>query len=213
MEVWTWTSSETDLFRFLKFLRCVTKCTCGTPKGKSFTVSETPEVNIPEKDKSGEYNCQEDGVNYMHRKFPNHPDIKTDTWQECQKKCAATEHCKFFTWHKRSNRYKNDCALSQTYGWKKKDSTVSGPRECSKRKSKSDQISKLWGVSKKWWSIGLSGEWPTKYKIVFQKDFNNARTFYVHNRESLCSRTLCMDRKVWKLWTKPFHLTKKIINI
>ena len=85
----------------------------------------------------------------MHRKFPNHPDIKTDTWQECQKKCAATEHCKFFTWHKRKNRFKNDCALSQTYGWKKKDSTVSGPRECPKRKSKSDQISKLWGVSKK----------------------------------------------------------------
>ena len=94
------------------------------------------------------YDCQEDGVNYLHRKFPNHPDIKTDTWQECQKKCAATEHCKFFTWHKRSNRFKNDCALSQTYGWKKKDSTVSGPRECPKRKSKSDQISKLWGVSK-----------------------------------------------------------------
>ena len=68
----------------------------------------------------------------MRRKFPNHPDIKTDTWQECQKRCAATEHCKFFTWHKRNNRFKNDCALSQTYGWKKKDSTVSGPRECSK---------------------------------------------------------------------------------
>ena len=42
--------SEMDSFLCpwsLNILRCVTKCTCGIPKGKSFTVSETPVVNIP----------------------------------------------------------------------------------------------------------------------------------------------------------------------
>merc|ERR1711913_164727 len=59
----------------------------------------------------------------------------TDTWQECQKKCAESKHCKFFTWHKEESHWKKGCNIFDTYAWKAGGFlTVSGPRECSKNK-------------------------------------------------------------------------------
>ena len=52
------------------------------------------------------YDCQEDDVVYMYRKFPDAPagfkERKTDTWQECQKECAEMEPCKGFADTKRT---------------------------------------------------------------------------------------------------------------
>merc|ERR1719234_2099494 len=83
-----------------------------------------------------EYDCEEDGVVYLHRKFPDKPDgykeEKTDTWQECQKKCAEMEPCKGFTWHKKNNPYKKACSLFSSYSGKIKGTAVSGPKECPK---------------------------------------------------------------------------------
>ena len=84
-----------------------------------------------------EYNCQEDGVVYMHRKFPDAPvgalerDGKTDTWQECQKRCAEIEQCKGFTWHKESSQYTKYCSLFSSHSGKITGGrTVSGLKEC-----------------------------------------------------------------------------------
>ena len=81
-----------------------------------------------------EYDCEEDGTVYVHRKFPDKPDgykeEKTDTWQECQKKCAEMEPCKGFTWHKLNNHYKKACALFSSHSGKIKGTAVSGPKEC-----------------------------------------------------------------------------------
>merc|ERR1719234_1893841 len=83
-----------------------------------------------------EYDCEEDGKVYVHRKFPDAPDgykeEKTDTWQECQKKCAEMEPCKGFTWHKKNNPYKKACSLFSSHSGKIKGTAVSGPKECQK---------------------------------------------------------------------------------
>ena len=86
----------------------------------------------------GEYDCEEDGVVYMHRKAPvGYKQKKTETWQECQELCAEMEPCKGFTWHKPHNTFgspRNSCSLYSTHvGRKKKDSTVSGRKECFKK--------------------------------------------------------------------------------
>merc|ERR1712212_866109 len=84
-----------------------------------------------------EYNCQEEGIVYMYRAFPDAPEGfneqngRTDTWQECQKRCAEIDPCKGFTWHKENNRYAKQCALFSTYRGKiRGDTTVSGLKEC-----------------------------------------------------------------------------------
>merc|ERR1719234_178042 len=83
-----------------------------------------------------EYDCEEDGTVYIHRKFPDKPDgykqQKTDTWQQCQKLCAEMEPCKGFTWHKLNNHYKKACALFSSHSGKIKGTAVSGPKECQK---------------------------------------------------------------------------------
>ena len=62
---------------------------------------------------------------------------KTDTWQECQRRCTEIEQCKGFTWHKKNNRYSKFCSLFSTYNGKiGGQSTVSGLKECQKDKSK-----------------------------------------------------------------------------
>ena len=130
----------------LNLLRCVAQCSCGTPKGIVFTLSETPAQPANDDAEKGENNCIEHGVNYFHRRFLDNKHIctkhekKTDTWQECQKNCAECEQCNFFTWHKpTNNRWKNVCALSHSFGFKHADTTVSGPKECPKSE---------------WWCIG-----------------------------------------------------------
>ena len=93
---------------------------------KSFAVEEA----AAEK----KYDCQEDDVVYMYRKFPDAPagfkERKTDTWQECRKECAEMEPCKGFTWHKENNRYKKVCSLFSTFNGKVRNRAVSGPKEC-----------------------------------------------------------------------------------
>ena len=90
-----------------------------------------------EESEEEEYDCQEDGVNYFHRKFPDKPEgykhEYTDTWQECQKKCAEIDTCKFFTWHKLNDPYKKSCSHFSKYAGKGKGTTVSGPQKCPEK--------------------------------------------------------------------------------
>ena len=86
-----------------------------------------------------EYNCQEDGVVYMWRAFPDAPagymerDGKTESWEECQKRCGDMEQCKGFTWHKGSSRYSKHCSLFSSHSGKITGGrTVSGLKECPK---------------------------------------------------------------------------------
>ena len=111
-------------------------------KERYFAPSVDKSNNEAAAEEEREYDCEEDGVNYLHRRFPDYQGFKvgrmdagkTDTRQECQKRCAETEHCKFFTWHKENDNFKKECALSQTYSWKAGNhTTVSGPRECPKK--------------------------------------------------------------------------------
>ena len=90
-----------------------------------------------------EYDCEEEGVVYMHRKLEDAPDNykegKTDTWHECQKLCSKLEKCKGFTWHKKNNHdHPKGCSLFSTYGWKATGywwtkTAVSGRKECPKK--------------------------------------------------------------------------------
>ena len=73
----------------------------------------------------------------MYRRFPDAPDgykiQKTNTWQECQHLCKEMKPCKGFTWHKKSNQYRNECALFSAHSGKiKQGDTVSGLKECPK---------------------------------------------------------------------------------
>ena len=75
----------------------------------------------------------------MFRAFPDAPagvmerDGRTDTWQQCQKRCAEIEQCKGFTWHKENNRHTKHCALFSTHHGKIAGGrTVSGLKECPK---------------------------------------------------------------------------------
>jgi len=83
-----------------------------------------------------EYDCEEDGIVYMYRKFPDAPDgykeEKTETWQECQELCAELEPCKGFSWHKKNNHWAKVCSLFSAHSGKIKGSAVSGPKECPK---------------------------------------------------------------------------------
>ena len=89
-----------------------------------------------------EYNCEEDGVVYMYRKFPDKPygykDRKTETWQECQRLCSEMETCKGFTWHNEDTyevEYRKGCSLFSTYEWRAtgywwSNTAISGLKEC-----------------------------------------------------------------------------------
>ena len=75
----------------------------------------------------------------MYRKFQDAPagvvesygDGRTDTWQECQKRCAEIEQCKGFTWHKENNQYTKHCSLFSTHHGKiTGEKTVSGLKDC-----------------------------------------------------------------------------------
>ena len=103
----------------------------------------------------GEYDCQEDGVLYYYRKYPDFPkgykEKYTDTWQEChkrclnykskiqyltfeKKRCLEFKQCKGFTWHKdkhRNPKLSRACSLFSTYSYKGDGNSVSGLRECS----------------------------------------------------------------------------------
>ena len=49
-----------------------------------------------------EYNCQEDGVLYYHRKYPRgykDKDKYTKTWQECQERWPKQNIFKFIIWN------------------------------------------------------------------------------------------------------------------
>merc|ERR1719391_1073956 len=113
-------------------------------RGSAQRVDTKDEVKAENSDKEKEegYDCEEDGVNYLHRKaswgnYTSPGAGETNTWQECQKKCAENKHCKFFTWHKEESHWKKDCAIFDTFAWKDGGFlTVSGPRECLKSKSK-----------------------------------------------------------------------------
>ena len=89
-------------------------------------------IYIAEKE---EYDCEEDGIIYYERDLTGFPDGYkeeiTDTWQECQKKCAKIEACKGFTWHKENSAYPKSCSAFSEHGGKGySDTTVSGPKEC-----------------------------------------------------------------------------------
>ena len=99
---------------------------------KPFAVEEAAADEGKTNDK--QYDCQEDDVVYMYRKFPDAPagfkERKTDTWQESQKECAEMEPCKGFTWHQENNHYKKVCSLFSTFTGKVRNRAVSGPKEC-----------------------------------------------------------------------------------
>ena len=81
------------------------------------------------------YDCEEDGVVYMHRK--EIMGAVTETWQECQKICEKIENCKGFTWHKPTGQIdsrviKKGCSPFTAYRWKETGhATVSGLKNCS----------------------------------------------------------------------------------
>ena len=72
----------------------------------------------------------------MYRAFPDAPEGfkeqngRTDTWQECQRRCAEIKECRGFTWHKENNRFSKRCSVFSIYHGKRQDTTVSGPKEC-----------------------------------------------------------------------------------
>ena len=104
---------------------------------------ENSEGDDDNEDKAGEgeYDCEEDGVVYMHRKAPvGYKQKKTETWQECQELCAELEPCKGFTWHKKSNHYAKGCSLFSAYKGKMNGTAVSGPKECPLESPNNDSL-------------------------------------------------------------------------
>ena len=82
---------------------------------------------------------------YLERKQVNFPDgykeEYTDTWQECQKKCAKIESCQGFTWHNEDSGWAKSCALFSHFGWKENFGTgVSGPKQCPGKVKKSKSL-------------------------------------------------------------------------
>ena len=100
------------------------------------TTTKKPSADPYEATRDKEYNCQEEGVVYMYRAFPDAPEGfkeqngRTDTWQECQRRCAEIKECRGFTWHKENNRFSKRCSVFSIYHGKRQDTTVSGPKEC-----------------------------------------------------------------------------------
>ena len=127
-------------------------------------------LNLGEVFASGSYyNCQEEGVIYLNRKFPDKPDgyrgEKTDTWQECQKKCTVIKQCKGFTWHKKSNRLSKSCSLFSTRNGEQRGSAVSGPKECPMREKECSGIALI--VEK----CGLALKGSSTIKEAFKSNF------------------------------------------
>ena len=91
-----------------------------------------------------EYDCEQEGVVYVHREFPDKPngykEGKTETWEICQKVCAKYETCTGFTWYNENtceDEYKRLCSLFSTYRWKATGywwtkTAVSGLKKCLK---------------------------------------------------------------------------------
>ena len=101
------------------------------------------------KDSLGNYDCEEDGIIYRDARFNDAPPehrqqkwglkkLRTDTWQECQKACAAVKECKGFMWYKDTEdpmyaMYAKACQFFSTWTDEKKDTSskiVSGLVEC-----------------------------------------------------------------------------------
>jgi len=77
------------------------------------------------------YKCEEDGINYADSQdLLLENAVLVNSWQECQKLCEAFDPCKFWSWHKPTNKYALSCALAKSYGRKSNDSVVSGPKVC-----------------------------------------------------------------------------------
>merc|ERR1712179_896974 len=91
-----------------------------------------------------EYDCEQEGVVYVHREFPDKPngykEGKTETWEICRKVCAKYDTCKGFTWFNENtceDEYKRLCSLFSTYRWKAAGywwtkTAVSGLKKCPK---------------------------------------------------------------------------------
>ena len=79
----------------------------------------------------GEYDCQEDGVLYYYRKYPDFPkgykEKYTDTWQECHRRCLNYISLKFNIWHLKKGVW-NSSSAKASLGTK----TNTGTLNCQK---------------------------------------------------------------------------------
>ena len=91
-------------------------------------------------DKEEKHDCEEDGVNYLHRKeidkwYTDASLGKTDTWQECQKKCAENSLANSFLGTTKRVIGKNTAHFSTLLHGKRKDTQLFPDRGIAQRVS------------------------------------------------------------------------------